>query len=301
MRVHHLNCVSSCPLGGRLMDGRSASAFERGRLCCHCLLVETDNEGLVLVDTGFGLADVRRPHSRLSGFFLKLLSPDFREEMTAIRQIERLGLAAYDVRHIVLTHLDFDHAGGLDDFPRAMVHMLHTEREQALQQATWLDRQRFRPQQWSSRPRWRTHGGGGGGDAWFGFEGLRSGNGLPQDIALLPLPGHTHGHAGVALRGDDGRWLLQAGDAYFDQREVDPDHPRCTPGLRLYQTLMEKDRPLRLLNQARLRELRRQHAAQVDVLCAHDPGEFERLSGRPLDEALPAPRREPIRPSGIVG
>lgn len=51
-RVHHLNCVSSCPLGGALMDGRTASL--RGRLACHCLLVET-GDGLVLVDTGFGI------------------------------------------------------------------------------------------------------------------------------------------------------------------------------------------------------------------------------------------------------
>ena len=48
------------------------------------------------------------------------------------------------MRHIVLTHLDFDHAGGLDDFPRAAVHMLAAEHEYAAQQKTWLDRQRFR-------------------------------------------------------------------------------------------------------------------------------------------------------------
>src|SRR5690606_35146577 len=87
MRVHHLNCISSCPLGGRLMDARTPSVLQRGALACHCLLVETHG-GLVLVDTGFGLRDVANPGSRLSRFFLALLSPDFREEMTAIRQIE---------------------------------------------------------------------------------------------------------------------------------------------------------------------------------------------------------------------
>ncbi len=122
MRVHHLNCISSYPLGGRLMDGCANSIFERGRLCCHCLLLETVDK-LTLIDTGFGLRDVANPKSRLSLFFLSLLSPDFREEMTAIRQVERLGLKSDDVRHIVLTHLDFDHAGGLDDFPYARIHM----------------------------------------------------------------------------------------------------------------------------------------------------------------------------------
>ena len=283
MRIHHLNCVSSCPLGGRLMDGRSPSSLQRGELCCHCLLVETPADGLVLVDTGFGLRDVQDPASRLSGFFLKLLSPDFRDDMTAVRQVEKLGFRAADVRHIVLTHLDFDHAGGLDDFPHATVHLSQPERDHAVLQKTWMDRQRFRPQQWSSRNRWQVHGGPGG-DTWFGFDGVRSGHGLPADIALVPLVGHTFGHAGVAVKSA-GRWLLQAGDAYFFHREMDLDRPWCTPGLRLYQTMLEKSRASRLLNQRRLRELRRDHAAEVEVFCSHDPVEFERLArhriGRP--------------------
>src|SRR5688572_13694688 len=104
MKIHHLNCVSSCPLGGRLMDGRSSSIMQRGKLCCHCLLIETASS-LVLIDTGFGLRDVANPRARLSSFFLSLMSPDFREEMTAVRQIERLGFRARDVGHIILTHL----------------------------------------------------------------------------------------------------------------------------------------------------------------------------------------------------
>lgn len=75
MRVHYLNCISSCPLGGRLMDGFTSCVACRGKLCCHCFLIETES-GLVLVDTGFGLQDVREPRRRLSAFFLALLSPD---------------------------------------------------------------------------------------------------------------------------------------------------------------------------------------------------------------------------------
>lgn len=286
-RLHHLNCISSCPLGGRLMDGRTSSVLKRGSLCCHCLLIESD-DGLVLVDTGFGLRDVANPRGRLSHFFLALLSPDFREEMTAVRQVEALGHRAADVRHVVLTHLDFDHAGGLDDFPAAQVHLLAREHEAAFGQTTWLDRQRYRPQQWSSHGRWQLHGRGGG-ETWLGFEQVCTDQGLPRDIALVPLPGHTFGHAGVAIR-TGGRWVLQAGDAYFHHREMDLHQPWCTPGLRAYQTLMEKCRKSRLANQQRLREFAAGHP-EVQLCCSHDPEEFERLSGRP--EALPmapAPR-----------
>jgi glyoxylase-like metal-dependent hydrolase (beta-lactamase superfamily II) len=297
MRVHHLNCISTCPLGGKLMDGHTDSLFRRGRLTCHCLLVET-NSSLVLIDTGLGLRDVADPKSRLSWFFLSLVSPDFREEMTAVRQIERMGFDPHDVWHIVLTHLDFDHAGGLDDFPGAKVHMLASEREAAVAQKTWLDRQRFRPQQWSTRDQWQVYQPGDG-EPWFGFERVRPLEGLPPEIALIPLIGHTFGHAGVAIRGDD-KWLLQTGDAYFYHAEMDVTRPRCTPGLRFYQWMMEKDRRSRLTNQNRLRALRRDHPREVEVFCSHDLLEFERLSGRSFEvppERIVRPAARETRPT----
>jgi len=261
------------------MDGRTGGIFRRGRLCCHCLLVETE-QGLVLIDTGFGLEDVRNPQARLSCLFLALLSPDFREEMTAVRQIERLGWSASDVRHIVLTHLDFDHAGGLDDFPNAQVHLLEQEQQGALAQTTWLDRQRYRPQQWRSRSRWRTYRVADG-ERWLGFEAVRQLDGLPPEILLVPLIGHTLGHAGVAIERHNS-WTLQTGDAYLCRGEMDLSRPHCTPGLQTYQTLMEKDRRQRLWNQERLRELKRAQAKQLDLMCSHDPQEFEVLAGRPM-------------------
>jgi glyoxylase-like metal-dependent hydrolase (beta-lactamase superfamily II) len=292
MRIHHLNCISTCPLGGRLMDGRAGSILQRGLLTCHCLLVETAT-GLVLVDTGFGTRDVADPGSRLSRFFLFLVRPEFRVELTAIRQIERMGFHPGDVRHIVMTHLDFDHAGGLDDFPAAEVHLLAEEAEDAQLQRTWLDRARFRPQQWSTIDRWRPVRPEGGA-RWFGFDGVHSPEGLPPEILMVPLPGHTFGHAGVAIR-EDNHWLLLAGDAYFYHEELNLVGPRCTWGLRFYQWMMEKDRARQLANQERLRELKRDYGRQVDILCSHDVVEFERHARRspeiPVEQLASAAHR----------
>ena len=281
MKVHHLNCVSGCPLGGLLMDGKSLSL--RGRLTSHCLLVETRRD-LVLVDTGYGLRDVADPRSRLNPVFRALLRPELREEMTAIRQIQRLGFRAHDVRHIVLSHLDFDHAGGLDDFPEATVHMMRAEERSATAQATVLDRMRYRPQQWGNRDQWRCYEDDRG-ETWRGFSCVRELSGLDGEIALVPLVGHTLGHAGVAIQRPDG-WLFYAADAYFYHEEMNLERPRCTPGLALYQTLMEKDRARRLDNQARLRDLASSHD-DVTLFCAHDVVEFERLAGRSLDQPEP--------------
>jgi glyoxylase-like metal-dependent hydrolase (beta-lactamase superfamily II) len=291
MRVHHLNCVSACPLGGVLMDGRSKAAL-RGRLVCHCMLVETAGQ-LVLIDTGYGLRDVAEPRARLSRFFLALLKPELRAEMTAYRQIERLGFDPRDVRQIVLTHLDFDHAGGLDDFPWATVHLLAAERDSARAQATRLDRMRYRPQQWGTASHWQVYGTGEG-QTWFGFEAVRDLAGVPQEILMVPLVGHTLGHAGIAVATDAG-WLLQAGDAYFYREEMDPARPRCTPGLRFYQWMMEKNRSARLWNQGRLRALRREHGPEITILCAHDPVEFEQLVGHRAEE----PAGVPVEPEVI--
>ncbi|HEY8078359.1 MAG TPA: MBL fold metallo-hydrolase, partial [Labilithrix sp.] len=223
-------------------------------------------------------------------------APERREEMTAIRQIRRLGFDPRDVRNIVLSHLDFDHAGGLDDFPWATVHMLGREREAAEAQRTFLDRMRYRPQQWHTRAMWRTYDFGRG-EGWFGFDAVRDLAGVDDGVLLVPLVGHTLGHAGVAVRRDRG-WLLYAADAYFFHAEMDVARPRCTPGLRFYQTLMEKNRHMRLLNQRRLRSLRRARGADVEIFCAHDVVEFERLAG--ISHRAPAPEAPRRFEPGIV-
>jgi glyoxylase-like metal-dependent hydrolase (beta-lactamase superfamily II) len=288
VNIRHLNCISTCPLGGALMDGHSRSL--RGRLSCHCLLVEAGNS-LVLVDTGLGLRDVADPRTRLSGFFLMLLAPEFRNELTAVQQIRALGYDPRDVRHIVLTHLDFDHAGGLDDFPAATVHMLQIERDVAIAQRSLLDRMRYRPQQWSTRAHWRTYSAATG-ERWYGFECVRSLEGLPPEILLVPVPGHTLGHAAVAIEKTAGQWLLQAGDAYFYHAEMDVDRPRCTPGLRFYQWMMQQDGRTRVANRERLRQLKREHGRTVQIMSSHDVSEFERAAQRALGE--------PYRRSALV-
>jgi glyoxylase-like metal-dependent hydrolase (beta-lactamase superfamily II) len=282
MRVHHLNCGTDCPLGGALFDGRSVGLT--GRLVCHCLLIETDAHGLVLVDTGYGLRDVDHPHRppapRITRAMRTLLNIQLRERETAVRQIEALGFQAADVRHIVLTHLDFDHAGGLEDFPQATVHLLEEEWSAATgPRAGFVPRNRYRPSQFDEVRNWRRYGSLG--EPWFGFDAVRDLEGLPPEILFVPLPGHTWGHAGVAIRRPEG-WLLHAGDAYFYRREVREPRRRCTPGLRGYQNMMEVSRTLRFANQERVRRLSIERRDEVRVLCAHDPVEFERAAAGAL-------------------
>jgi glyoxylase-like metal-dependent hydrolase (beta-lactamase superfamily II) len=282
VRIHHLNCGTDCPLGGALFDGRSKGLT--GHLVCHCLLIETES-GLVLVDTGYGLRDVDHPHKepnpRITRTMRSMLNIKLREEETAIRQIERLGFSPADVRHILLTHLDFDHAGGLEDFPNATVHLMDAEFTAATgPRDGFVPRNRYRPSQFDEVGKWRRYSGQG--ESWMGFPAVRGLEDLPPEILMVPLPGHTWGHAGIAIDTGAG-WLLHAGDAYFYRGEVRQEKRQCTPGLRGYQTMMEVDRAARLANQARLRRLSLDHGSEVRMICAHDVVEYEACaSGRPL-------------------
>lgn len=275
MRIHHLNCGTCCPLGGRLFDGTSKGLF--GHLVCHCLLIESDR-GLILVDTGFGTKDVDHPHRRLSEFFLKLNNIQLRPQETAVAQIRALGFDPRDVRHIVITHLDFDHAGGIEDFPNAAVHLASREKEVAdgRRGGAFVGRRRYRPGQWNEVIDWRLYPFGSG-ERWFGFDAVRDLDGLPPEILLVPLAGHTWGHCGVAVQEDGGGWLLHAADAYFYRGEIGSERYHCPPGLRGYQRMMEVDRSARLNNQARLRRLAAEQGGQVRIFCAHDAVEFEQM------------------------
>jgi glyoxylase-like metal-dependent hydrolase (beta-lactamase superfamily II) len=271
MRIHHLNCGCMCPVGGRLWDGVSRGLT--GNLVCHCQLIETDSSGLVLVDTGIGTRDVEDPYERLSPLFVHVNRIQLEHRYTALEQVKSLGFSPRDVRHIVLTHLDFDHAGGLEDFPDATVHVLRAELEEAEVRQGFIHRRRYRPEQWDGVRDWRFYDPTG--ERWFGFGSVRDLDGLPPEILMIPLPGHTMGHAGIAISAPEG-WLLNAGDAYFHRHEMDED-PSCTPGLLAYQKLMEENRPLRLHNQERLRDLANDPRGNVRIFCSHDPVELEAL------------------------
>ncbi|MFD0371715.1 MBL fold metallo-hydrolase [Streptomyces sp. NPDC127114] len=276
MKIHHLNCGSVRTIDPTYEGPAPAPAVN------HCLLVETDADGLVLVETGLGLGDVRDPESSLGADWIAMAGPALDEEETAVRQVARLGHDPADVRHILLTHLDVDHCGGLPDFPGARVHLLAPELAAARADAPG---HRYRSAHWAHEPRWVTYDPedeASTTEDWFGFTSVRL-DGLPSAFRLVPLGGHTAGHAGVAVRDGD-RWLLHCGDAYYYHREMEAaKEPH--PLMDLVQTRSEVHRDLRLGTQARLRELVREHGDQVEVFSAHDPWEFARLRAVRAQEA----------------
>lgn len=250
-RVHHLNCGTLRPFGAPPM-------------VCHVLLLETD-AGLVLVDAGLGLADIAAPAARLTGGLARVIRPDFATGETAAAQVEALGFERSDVTHIVATHLDSDHTGGIDDFPGATVHATATELRSARGARGIPAAVRYRPWRRSTEPAVAAYEAFR--EDWFGFAAARL-TPLGDDALLVPLPGHTPGHAGVAVRTGEG-WLLHCGDAFYHRAAVygGPVPASLRAGQFISATRRREARGTR----DRLAETFADGAGPVRLVCAHDP------------------------------
>jgi glyoxylase-like metal-dependent hydrolase (beta-lactamase superfamily II) len=289
MRVHHLNCGAMQPYGGALWDGQTPG-FGAAVLACHCLLLEYEagddgqGGGLVLVDTGVASLDPHADRARQSPFFLAVDRCNLDPMQSAAARIRALGRDPADVRQIVMTHLDFDHASGLPDFPGAAIHLSAAEARHAQDPHGPIAQMRYRPAMWSGARSWRTYGGFP--DSWFGLPAARL-DGVPGEILLVSLPGHTKGHCGVAIRtradGEGGTpWLLHVGDAIFNHRELHPGKPGVPTLARAYQWFMQESQVRRRRSLHALQDLVRHHGKDVRVVCTHDP------SLLPVEQ-LPAP------------
>lgn len=270
MKVHYLNCGTMQPRLARFLAPDLAS------IPCLCLLVETA-EQLVLVDTGFGSGDMEDP--RRTGHVNLVLKTVQDRERTAVRQIERMGFRREDVVHIICTHLDRDHAGGLPDFPGARVHVLKAEQEAALHPADFAAKERYRRHHFAHGPRWVLHENVSQ-EAWFGMDCIRELPGLPLEILLVPLPGHTKGHCGVALETEDG-WLLHCGDAYYMKIAIE-EGAKVPRSVRLFSRSAYTDRAAALLQHGRLKKLLRESGDEISLVASHDLFDYERLSGEKL-------------------
>lgn len=111
---------------------------------------------------------------------------------------------------------------------------------------------------------------------------------------LVSLPGHTRGHAAVAVNagsiggpsdsggsgggshsdsgdgaGSGDRWILHAGDAFYHHGTLD-GRTKVPAILRTFETLVAYDLPKVRDNHARLVELHRRGEPDLLIVSAHD-------------------------------
>lgn len=210
-------------------------------------------DGLVLVDTGM---DVPPPRVQRS---LRRIAPEpsIAPGQDIASGLRGRGLDPGAVTTVVVTHLDWDHVGGVGAFPRARVLVHRLEMAFA---GTRLGRMRVQPERWpeSFAPELVDLDGPPLGP----FAASRT---VVDGISLVPLPGHSPGQAGVVVE-DDGPPLLLCADhvlslEWFEEgRALGQFMPRVT-----------RD------TSARVERFVREWSAVL--LPAHDAGAPARLAG----------------------
>ena len=158
----------------------------------NCLLVETP-AGRVLVETGIGdrITDKGRRMRRYEGTWI-------------LPALEAAGFAADTVDAIVLSHLHYDHAGGILQsdgslaFPRAKLVAQRAEWEIALGMNPRLVASYDQPELTLVRD--------------LGLQSAADGEiEILPGVSVFPTGGHSAGHQGVLVRGSD-RTLAFFGD-----------------------------------------------------------------------------------------
>ncbi|MEO9865085.1 MAG: MBL fold metallo-hydrolase [Yoonia sp.] len=176
--------------------------------------------GPTLIDTGYTPETTQGPRSwplRLYGMvFRPRLLPDGQIDVT----LQKFGLIADDIKHVIITHFHADHISGLRRFPNARFYVDQDAAQSVLAGPGFANiRHGFfkelLPDDFAERlidlkaqPR---------------FE---NGNALPDgfdlagdhSIIAIPLPGHTHSHFGIYfptlerpfLYATDVQWLTAA-------------------------------------------------------------------------------------------
>jgi N-acyl homoserine lactone hydrolase len=155
--------------------------------------------GPVLVDCGAHPDLVASPANRLGDqAAMSAVVMDASDTVSA--RLASVGLGPGDVEHVVLTHLHFDHCGGLEALGSATAYVQSAERRFAADPPVY-QRPAYISQDWSGHSRW---------DPVDGERDL-FGDG---SIRLIPTPGHTPGHQSVVVRLP-GRTVLLVGDAAY--------------------------------------------------------------------------------------
>lgn len=199
---------------------------------------------------------------------------------TLVPRLAAAGLAPADVRTLVVTHFHADHVGcvGAVAHARALTGAgnwpTHLGAFTARLPAGWAPESVAFPSPTPPTPPAPPAPGAAAAPAEAALDALfPATRHLTPDgaLRLVPLPGHTPGHVGLAVV-DAGRVWLAAGDATFDD---DQTH-RC--GVCGVSTDVAAARD----TQRRLRELLARGGSGVTLLPAHDPAVPARLaaSGR---------------------
>lgn len=207
-------------------------------------------DGLVLFDAGLD-PDAAGDPAAVYGEMAERIAIRFDERHLIEAQLAQWGFSLADVGVVIASHLHFDHAGALKQFPHARILLGTGELDYAMAperfSSTW-----FRPEDWQG----------------LDFDEIDTDVDLWGDgsVSALHLPGHTPGSLGALVRLPGSSYIL-TGDAVHTRQayeseihyhgDVDSRTARAT--LRRLTSLADTE--------------------QAGVWIAHDTDDWQRFGG----------------------
>ena len=149
----------------------------------------------------------------------------------------------------------------------------------ALRGPTRHERIRYNTAQFSHDPKVVEHSPYG--ERWNDFAAAKELTEIDPGIVLVTMPGHSRGHACVAV-DDGGRWLLHCGDAFDHRNEIRGLRRRVPFGMKAQAYLNAFDLGMYLDNQDRLHELWKQRDPNLMIFNAHDATLFDESKAAPV-------------------
>lgn len=201
-------------------------------------LLEHPSAGPVLVDTGMHESVAReggRERARNLGISGRMMSrhASMRPDQTVVSQLRELGVDPAEIELVVMTHLHFDHASALCDFPNATVLVDGREWAAAWARDSFLNG--YSRAQLDSRLHYRTIDFTTSSTVARGpFERTIDvfGDG---SLTLASTPGHTAGHLSLVVRMDGHEALLAADAAYTMATIRDGERPWLTHNRKAFE------------------------------------------------------------------
>jgi glyoxylase-like metal-dependent hydrolase (beta-lactamase superfamily II) len=232
---------------------RRGAGLKIVRLTVRYALIDLRDNGLCLVDTGFGPEVTEGPRSPALRLYNSVLRPQLVSSQAPEAMLRNLGARASDVRLVVVTHFHADHISSLRAFPHAPIitcgetarRVLAMSSAAALHHGIFKEllppdlSHRIRPLQESKRQPTGTVLGDG-------YDLFGDGSYL-----AIPLPGHALGHFGILWQDEAGP-VIYATDAAWTSEALLRDE---TPFIS--SAVVFDDRRAGRKTEALLREFRR--------------------------------------------
>ena len=178
-------------------------------------------KGKILVDTGWDRAmspngeyDKKAQIKSLGSYFLYRINQGMIEKGQAVdEQLKNLGIEAKDLDYVILTHLDCDHANGLNLVKDAKHIVVSNDEIKCANKNNLMVKIRYQRQWWENVKLegfdWNSKEGA------FGKSYDLFGDG---SIECINIPGHCDGLCAVKIKNEEGKYVLLFSDGGYAEK-----------------------------------------------------------------------------------